>query len=63
MFFLHLLLSVLLPVGYSHVGDGILPCSPEFREITFLLPVSFYLEMMPSQALLLRPRRVRRCLE
>lgn len=24
MFFLHLLLSVLLPVGYSHVGDGYL---------------------------------------
>ena len=56
MFFLHLLPSVLLPVGYSHVGDGILPCSPEFREITFLLPVSFFLEKMPFQVLLLRPR-------
>ena len=42
--------------GYSHVGDGMIPCSPEFREITFLLPVSFFLKKMPFQVLLLRPR-------
>lgn len=56
MLIVHLLLSVLLPVGYSHVGDGMIPCSPEFREITFLLPVSFFLKKMPFQVLLLRPR-------
>ena len=38
---LSICLSVLLPVGYSHVGGGF-PLSPEFRRITFLLPVSFH---------------------
>lgn len=51
-------LSVLLPVGYSHVGGGTnpgeafspsaLPLSPEFRRITFLLPVSFHSGVMSS---------------
>ena len=45
--------SVLLPVGYLHVG-GDCSLSPEFRRITFLLPVSFHCGMMNSHSLLLR---------
>ena len=50
---LYINLSVLLPVGYLHVG-GDCSLSPEFRRITFLLPASFHCGMMNSHSLLLR---------
>ena len=48
MFFLHLLLSVLLPVGYSHVGDGYLHAlqSP-VRLPSFCLSVSTWKRCLP----------------